>query len=732
MATIVNYPDGGSLQESNRPEPLPPRPAGGGGGGTGLLPDPGHLWLIFRRRLWVFLLVALTLLALVAAYTLTRPQLYSATSTVLIEPKQPEVVEAAPVSPDLDSDTHVIDTEVQILSSRRLAGRVADRLNIGRYPEFGGRPVENPDKDRPDLHPLADSVLRHVTIQRSGLTYVIGITAQTQDPQLSAALANAFASEYLAQQQDSKAAVTNQAQQYLQTRLVQLRRQASQADAALQNYKISHGLMSAEGATMAEQEVSELNQQISEARAALAEKQGLLAAARQRVVGSGGADVPAALQSSTVADLRKHEAELTGTLANLSERFGDRHPEVLRARKELADVRAQIQQQINRIMASLQSDVEAAQSRVASLEASQAQAHGSLRSNNSAQVGYNELERNALAAKAIYDAFLQRSQDVASQQGLIRPNAAVEALARVPSLPSSPNYLFAAAFGLVAAVIAGLIGVAGAEYLDARIQTRADVESRLGLRYLGAVPDLASTLERGGTREAPQDYLLDHPQSQLAEAFRSLRGAIMLGGARRVRTIAVSSALPREGKSTTCLCLARTMAESGASVVLVDCDARRRSISDATLPEGWTGLTSYLRGDMRLDDALVSDERTGLMILGSRVPEPGGGELFANKSVTQLVDELAGRFDTIILDTAPVLGIAETRTIAAQVDAVVLLARWRSTSIKAADTAADLLESSGAPLLGLALTQVDVRKYASTGREDVYRYRDAFAGYYAD
>lgn len=722
------------MQESNRPEPAPPRPAGGGGGGAGagLLPDPGHLWLIFRRRLWVFLLIALTMLALVAVYTLTRPRLYSATSTVLIEPKQPEVVNADPVSPELDSDTHVIDTEVQILSSRRLAGRVAERLNIGRYPEFSRIPTGNVDKSRPDLNPLADAVLRRVTIERAGLTYVIGITAQTQDPQLSAALANAFASEYLAQQQDSKAAVTNQAQQFLQTRLVQLRRQASEADAALQNYKISHGLMSAEGATMAEQEVSELNQQISDARAALAEKQGLLAAARQRMTGSGGADVPAALQSSTVADLRKHEAELTGTLASLSERFGELHPEVLRTKKELADVRFQIQQQINRIMASLQSDVEAAQSRVASLEASQAQAHGSLKSNNAAQVGYNELERNALAAKAIYDAFLQRSQDVASQQGLIRPNATIEALARVPNLPSSPNYLLAAALGLVAALIGGLVGVAAAEYLDARVQTRADVEDKLGLRYLGAVPDLVSTLERGFAREAPQDYLLDHPQSQLAEAFRSLRSAIMLGGTRRVRSIAISSALPREGKSTTGLCLARTMAESGASVVLVDCDARRRSISDAMLPEGWSGLTSYLHGAMRLDDALVADDRTGLMILGSRVPEPGGGELFAMKPVSQLVNELAARFDTIILDTAPVLGIAETRTIAAQVDAVVLLARWRSTSIKATDTAADLLEASGAPLLGLALTLVDVRKYASTGREDVYRYRDAFAGYYAD
>lgn len=732
MATIVNYPDGGSLQESHRPEPAPPRPSSGGGGGIGLLPDPGHLWLIFRRRLWVFLLIALTLLAVVAVYTLTRPQLYSATSTVLIEPKQPEVVNADPVSPELDSDTHVIDTEVQILSSRRLAGRVAERLNIGRYPEFGGKAVENPDKSRSDLHPLADAVLRHVNVQRQGLTYVIQITAQTQDPQLSAALANAFASEYLTQQEDSKAAVTNQAQTYLQTRLVHLRQQASQADAALQNYKITHGLMSAEGATMAEQEVSELNQQISSARAALAEKAGLLSAARQRVAGSGGADVPAALQSSTVADLRKHEAQLTGTLANLSERFGDQHPEVLRTRKELADVRFQIQQQINRIMASLQSDVEAAQSRVASLEASQAQAHGSLKSNNSAQVGYNELERNALAAKAIYDAFLQRSQDVASQQGLIRPNANVEALARVPALPSSPNYLFAAAFGLVAALIAGLVGVAAAEYFDARIQTRSDVENNLGLRYLGAVPDLVSTLERGFAREAPQDYLLDHPQSQLAEAFRSLRGAILLGGTRPVRSIAISSALPREGKSTTGLCLARTMAESGASVVLVDCDARRRSISDAMLPEGWSGLTSYLRGEMRLDDALIPDERTSLMILGSRVPEAGGGELFSIRPVSQVLNELGARFDTIILDTAPVLGIAETRAIAAQVDAVVLLARWRSTSIKAVDTAADLLEASGAPLLGLALTLVDVRKYASTGREDVYRYRDAFAGYYAD
>lgn len=709
--------------------------AGNGGSNAPFLPDPGFLWLVFRRRLWLFAAVVVTVLALVAAYTLTRPVLYSASSSVLIELRQPEVLESDPVAPKLDTDTNVIDTEVEILSSRRLAGRVAEALKLETWPEFANvRISEQPGigQPAPGTHPLAGAVLARMDIRRSGLTYLIDITARAESPKLAAALANEYARQYLAQQQEMKSNTSQGAQEFLQTRLVELRRKAAEADAALQSYMIRNGLMSAEGATMAEQEVSVLNQEISAARAALAEKQGLLAAARNRVgQGGGGAEVPAALNSGTVAQLRAREAELTGEVARLQARLGPEHPELRRAKGELGDIREQIQQQINRVMSSLESDVEAARSRVASLEASQSRARGSLASNSAAQTGYLQLERDAKAARQIYDTFLARSQDVEAQAGLIRPDASIETMAREPMLPSSPSYPLAAVGGLTLALILGLAAIAVAEYLDARIRTRMDVERRLGLPYLGAIPELSTTTRRR-REEAPQDYLLAHPQSKFTEAVRALKNALILQQGGTPRSIAVTSALPREGKSTTAICLARMLADAGIRTVLVDCDSRRRAVSTALLPEGWDGFGEYLRRETPLAHALAIEEATGLAVLGSRHPDIDGRELFVQVPLAEMLAELAMQFEVAVIDTAPVLGVAETRLIAAGVERTLMLARWRDTSIKAAETAVDLLLAADADVAGVALTRVDVRQYGSTGQQDVYSYQDKFAGYYVD
>jgi uncharacterized protein involved in exopolysaccharide biosynthesis/Mrp family chromosome partitioning ATPase len=585
----------------------------------------------------------------------------------------------------------------------------------------------------PGTHPLASAVLARMDIRRSGLTYLIDITARAESPRLAAALANEYARQYLAQQEDMKSNTSEGAQEFLQTRLVELRRNAAEADAALQNYMIRNGLMSAEGATMAEQEVSVLNQEISAARAALAEKQGQLAAARTRVgQGGGGAEVPAALQSGTVAQLRAREAELTGEVARLEARLGPQHPELRRAKGELGDIREQIQQQINRVMSSLESDVEAARSRLASLEASQSRARGSLVANNSAQAGFLQLERDAKAARQIYDTFLARAQEVEAQSGLIRPDASIETMAREPVLPSSPSYPLAIVAGVTLALILGLTAIAVAEYLDARIRTRADVERRLGLVYLGAIPELSTTTRHHDRNLPPQDYLLAHPQSKFTEAVRALKNAILLQPGGTPRSIALTSALPREGKSTTAICLARMLADAGVRTVLVDCDSRRRAVSTALLPEGWDGFGEYLRRETPLARALAVEEATGLAVLGSRHPDLDGRELFVHVPLAEMLAELALQFEVAVIDTAPVLGVAETRLITAGVESTVMLARWRDTSIKAASTAADLLLASDAEVVGVALTRVDVRQYGSTGQQDVYSYQDKFAGYYVD
>jgi len=693
-----------------------------GGRLKGLLPDPGYLWMIFRRHLWLFLGVALLILAAVAIRTLMMVPIYVSTASVVIEPRKNDVIKMQSVVPNLPADSDVVDTEVRMITSPTLAMRVATDLSRQGH-DVG------PIGTELQLERAAARLLRQVTVVRSGLTYVIDINASSDRADMAAAIANTFARQYVAAQTDSKIGATRSANVWLNRRMTELRAAASAADGALQSYKIRNGLMSAQGATMAEQEVSSLNQQISLARAELAEKQGRLGAARAQLQRGGkGADVGAALGSGTVGGLRAREAEASQQLAQLETRYGELYPEVKTAKNQLADIRAQIQLEIDRILSSLEAEVRVASSRLSSLQGSQSQARGALASNSSAQVGYLELERRADASKQIYEAFLNRSKETAAQEGLQQPDARISAFAVVPALPDSPNVKLAALLGVVAALLGGLIAVALAEYLQRGVQTKADVEKRLRVRYAGAVPTLASTL--GGLRECetPQDYIITHPFSSFAESVRSLRAFVALRS--RARTLAITSALPQEGKTTTSVCLARTAALAGTSTVLVDCDLRRRGSSEMLKIAPKVGLIEVLSGQARLDDALVLDEATGLHVLGTSEAQLSAYDPLTPANLDRLLRQLRERFEFVVLDTAPILGVADARTVASAVDSVLVITRWRKTSFNAAEAAVELLVDANADIAGLALTQVDIRRYASTGQSDVYGYQKKFKGYY--
>lgn len=704
-------------------------------GNSSLLPDPRYIWMIFRRRAWLFFLVVALIMGAVVAYAVFSPKLYSTTSAVLIEPRRSDPVGPREIATEVAPSSDFIDTQILILDSPQIAVAVVRALSLTEDAEFaeGAGAAATDEADDPRILATAQELRKAVTIRRAGQTALIEVVATSRSPTQSARIANEYANQYLLSLTTAKERQEQMSSAQIDSRLDQLRVQAERADAALQNYKIANGLMSAEGATMAEQETSSLNQQIAGARAALAEKQGRLEAARRQLArGGGGSDVGAALNSGTIGSLRTQEAGSSNTLAQLRQRYGAKHPSIAQEQQKLADLRIQIQLEIDRILSNLEAEVNVAASGLASLQGSQGQSRARLAGNAAAQVGFLELERKAIAARTIYEAFLNRSRGTAARDGITQPIASLSSAATIPRLPSSPNVLLAYLLGSIFALVAGLGAVAIAEFLDSGMKTKIDVEKRLGARYLGAIPDLKSTLESTRGLEEPQDYIVSHPLSTYAEALRSLRAAVTLRGSRKPKVIAVTSPLPREGKTTTAVCLARTLAMSGAATVLVDCDLRRHSASDMLLGNRQGRLMEVLAGTLPVAAGLVPDTQTDLLILGTSTSPDDGRDLLAPELVERLLGELRERFEFVVIDTAPVLGIADARAVASKADAVLLLGRWRSTSLRAADTALDLLLAARAKVIGVALTLVDIRKYASTGHEDLYGYHKKFKGYYVN
>lgn len=692
---------------------------------TPLLPDPGLLWQAFRRNLLLFSVVVISILALTAAIMAFLTPQYAASASLLIEPSNAPVAAAGQDVRRSLGGVDEVDTEIALLRSPLMAQRAAE-LYAARF--------ASPDGDEftaDEIDSLAARIRRSTTISRAGDVRVLDIVSVSEDAAFAAASANMIAEAYLQSQVQAKTERSLSSSDFINARLAELQKNAISTQAAVDQYRAANGLSSSNSATNAEQEVSNLNTQLAQARADLAEKRGRFNSAREQMSrGSAGADVGAALGSGTIASLRQQESSASARLAVFRERYGPLHPERRQVEEELRDIRERIQDEINRVLSNLEAEVQTAQSRVASLEASRGGALGAVRGNSVAQTGLSALEQKAAAAQSIYESFLESSQQSGALKDSAMPDARIASRAVVPKVPSSPNYILIGLAGMVLAASAGLFSILLAEYLRRGVQTKRDVERRLQLRYAGAVPTLKSTLTDRKAVEAPHDYVIAHPHSLFAEAFRSIRTFLTLSPGARPRVLAITSALPGEGKTTTAVCLARTSAAEGMSVIVVDADLRRRGTSTLCDYDSSNDIFSYLMGEAAIEECIQEDPLSNLHVLGSRdVPKDARNPL-TEERVEKMFIELRARYDIVIVDTAPILGVAEGRVLATAADRVLFVTKWKTTSMRAVEAAVAMLIDAKAKVTGLALSQVNIKKYASTGDGDVYAYTKKFRGYY--
>jgi succinoglycan biosynthesis transport protein ExoP len=691
-------------------------------------------------RLWLGLIVAAVIFVAVMAVVSQMPREYYAESSVLIQPQRANLAEE-PTQQLLPTDTSAVDTEVEVLRSPALAEAVAKKLQLYQDPEFNpmletrnGQAV-NPPSDEPEpavMAAVTNTLQKHMNIRRVGLTYVAEIGVSSTSPRKAEEIANTYVDTYMERQLRSKIDAVERANDELGASVESLRTDAYETQAALQQYKVANGLMSAEGATMAEMEVSTLNTQIAAARAETAQRRAMLdAALDQMQQGGGGADVAAALSSPTVQELRQQEADTRRRLAELRVRFLPEYPDVKRAEAELVTIQENIQEEIDRVVSNLRAEAQAAQQRQSSLLSSRGQAAGGLAANGQAMIGLVALEQRADAAEKIYQSYLDKANEVAVAGSLQQPNATVNSRANRPTGPSSPN------MGLMTAVAAflGLLGASTsmlmAEMWDRRLRSRSDIERGINTPFAGVLPEFRS-VSRGKLRgpAGPADHLVDHPFTGFAEAYRNLRAYLMTSLTNGpTKLIAVTSAVPREGKSMTSLCLARTMAMAGSKVAVVDCDLRQRGLSKL-FGEIEKGLVEVVKGKVKLDDALFRDPKTGLWVLGASDTADIPHDLFNDPATDKLMRALGEQFDYVILDTPPVLGIADARIIAAKADRTLYTVQWNKTPLRAAVSAVEILRESGARIAGAVLSRVDARQQSRYGYGDSSDYFQYFRSYY--
>ncbi|WFL75960.1 GNVR domain-containing protein [Altererythrobacter arenosus] len=672
----------------------------------------------FRRQLKLILIV--TGLALLGglALSLLVGKTYLAESTVMLTNDAAIVTQSTTAtSPQTALSAEVVDTQMEVITSQEMANRVAGALGLTNGVDAGER------------RKVLDELQENVSARRAGESYALTIAYQAEEPEDAAKIANEFTRQYVNWDVAEERQRNEDARKIVAQRLAELRDQAQADTQALQQYRIQHNLLSTSGASLTEQEISSYNQEVTNARAAAAEDQARLRTALAQLrSGSVGDDVGEALGSPVINSLRSQEALAATAVADLSAKYGPNHPQLIRAQSQLDEVRRRIEAEIGRVISNLRAKQEVSAQRLASLNSSLSSARAKLSQNNDAMVGLSEVERAAEASQGIYETYLNRYKELIAAEGSEKANAQILTLAQTPILPHSPNIPLNLALALVIGLGLGILAAYIREALFNGVLTPDEIEREFGMPCLASIP-LLSSVDTAG--EHPATAIQDAPKSPFAEAFRSLGASIDLASYGQAKVIAVTSALPNEGKTVMSCCLASVLAAGGQKTMLIDCDLRRQGISRLlNMQAGQKGLIDVLNGSAPIDfEQYVGDNVFCVLPLSPSKEEPE--HLLRGDEFVELLENLRGHFDRIILDLPPILPIAATRILASRADAVVMAAKWRETSRFAIRAALRRLPPDQVNVAGMVLSGVDMKRRSFLDPHDPYFYYSQYKEYYA-
>lgn len=708
------------------------------------------------KRLIILTVLAGSLLGYLAIQNLT-PR-YTAYAKVMLETRSIRVDPTEPVVPGLALDAEVIEGELQVVTSRELARKVTDRMNLVAHPEFNPEIVQDDDAfdllDLLDYWPsdlsayarsvldrmdgdataptdqqraerlqkkIVDTYLDRLSASQIGQSPVIQIAFSSEDPSVAERVANAVAEMYREQQIELKNATTQQASRSLQESIGRLREEVQDADRAIEVFRSQSGLVEGNDSLLNEQQMAELSSQLVTARVARQD-----AEARLRQAQSNPNSAPEVLESDLIQDLRTRQAELRRILAEERGEFGPRHPRILNTESQLADITTNIQSEINRIVQGLRSRAESERQREAELQRSLdllGEQSGALRNE---LVRLRALERERDAKRDLLESQLARAQETAAQEGFQLPDARIISRAELPEAPSFPDKKLLMLIAFCGSAAVGVSLAYTLQALDDRCYTVSELRNDLGsVSVLELVP---SVRRRAFRSVSPIDAVVDEPRSVFSESLRNLQ-VTLLGSRTPPRTVLFTSSLPGEGKTSLTLAFGRFLALAGRSVVVVDCDLRRSSVHGHLGGHAEPGLVDLIDGGAAgLSDILQVDGMSGMHYIASGQLRGNPPDLFSSQEMHDLIAKLSRRFDVVLLDSAPVLAVADVRCLHPLVDQTVFVVRWSVTKRQHAREALRRLQETGYPIDAAILNDVDPDSYHKY--DDTYTYH-AVKSYYA-
>lgn len=714
-----------------------------------------------RRNLLLLMFVVVTIFSIIAFLTMQMTPIYQASAKVIVDQRENAVLDVGVLS-GLPAAPGVFETELEIITSPVLLQRVVRKLELQQYAEFNPAlyvptPMEEfqaqvrgvisslipkgeeevvkeekilteEEKAEAIIVNAAKILGGSVKAERDGRKFVFYVTASSVDAERAASIANAVADQYLVDQLDTRFEETRRTNEWLDDQLTDLRTELNSAERAVEAYRSSQGLLSASGQTLTEQQIADIQAQKIAQDAEYSERRARLTAVRNSLNSGAGAEAMAeALQSDVIRNLRTQQAQITRERADLETKYGPRHPDVISIVGEERDLRSQIDAEVRRIVSSLESEVSISRRRLDSLNESLSNLRGELVQNNQATIKLRELERNAEASRTLYEQILAQFMETNQQESIENVDARILAKADVPMSPALPRKTVNFALGLFLglAVAGGIVLVM--ELLDNRVSSGEEIEERNGVPFLGNVPLLPSGI---GSKVQPGKYLIEHPMSAFAESMRNLRASVKFANIDSpAKLVTVTSSFPAEGKTSLSLSLARMSAMTGSRTLVIDGDFRRHQLTETSGLKPKIGLVEYLLGEAELKEVIQKDTETELDILPLTSSRKTTRDVFGSKTFDAMIERLKVDYDLIVVDTAPILLMAETRVIAAKSDQVLVAARWRRTSRAALAQTLGVLREFNANIAGVALTFVDLKRLSKHSGAALSNYK-AYSKYY--
>jgi capsular exopolysaccharide synthesis family protein len=732
------------------------RSEGYGAGYGQVLGDDWHVTdylRVLHKRRWTAITVFVLVFGFVILYTFTATPAYTARAQVLIENRNPNVVNFEEVLQQNQRANEYYQTQYRLLESRTLVRRTIDSANLWKHPmlvasgQSSGIP-RNPlvwidraigavkglvaptkPKEVPEATEtleqarVIDRFLGGLTINPIRPSQLVDLVYSSPDPAFAALAANAHAKAYIEQSVDFRYAASREASGFLTEQIEEQRKKLQDSQLAIQKYREETDSVSLEDRqNIVVQSLTELSAAVTRARTERIQKQTNYEQLRSLQNDSAAIDtVPAVLGNSFIQGLKSQLSQLQRQQAELADKLAEKHPDMIKIETSIRETDQKLKTEIAKIVQGLRNDFEAAERQERSLTAALNRQEADALALNRQSIPYDVLQRDALSNQQIFDNLLQRSRQTDISGELRSSNIAIVDLAEVPRQPSSPRTRSNLLLGLFGGAFMGVALAFFFEYFDNRIKSPEEIKTKLGLPFLGIVPVIDARALSG----AP--LVNDAVPHQFAEAFRTIRTNVLFAFAETgSKSIAVTSTRVGEGKTLVSSNLATAMAMAGQRTLLIDADMRRAKIHEAFSLTQEPGLSNVLVGNAKASEAVRRTAVPNLWVLPAGRHPPNPAELLGSRRFKDFMTSLSAHFDWVVVDSPPVLAVTDATVVAHVASGVVFVVGAEMTGRGAAKAALDLLDAAKTTHVGAVLNKVDLHRqsyyYSQYYRQEYSKY----------